>query len=651
VSFADNDAGERSEDANRISRISRFSSASPIAKKAKDLEVLEVWTRPQSSATFETSRVSWTATVAAFDKEDEDDEEFPQIQRFIVHPSSSKHVAWAFVGLALIAYDCVVIPLEMTFDPEQVPFTVAMSLSIHLFWTLNIPVSFLTGHLKPQGGAEMNFVKISKRYATTWLVFDLFVVCIGWLEVIVLGYGDRGSMQLGSTVRALRLSRTARLIRLMQVPEVTRFVTDNIRSEEVTLVAAIAKIMVFMLLVAHFLACLFYGIGFFWFLEEDEVTWLDYNGLFDMDLGRRYVWSFHWALSLFSGETLFAPMNVWERIFTCIVLFVCFMVSTGFVSSFTTAMTRIQLITNKTSRQLAALRRYLKDNHISRPLAVRMQHNAQYMMAEQKSSCPESSIEVLALVSDQLLVELHYEIYFPHLSHHPFFLHYAEVHPAGLRQTCHTAVSFLSLTRGDTVFKDFDQSNQRKPSMFFVVKGHMIYMRDGHTMQMRPGRWLCEAHLWTNWTYLGTLVAQTESQLLVLDAGKFQDVVHTEHARMYAKIFVRRCNTRNRLRFGDVGEGVIGLRSVCRRIFQVHNDEDDESAIVDSVEDDFKHLEEEEAEERRLNTKFKFFSSLRKSGGSNSNRSSLHSAHRPSGGHQIFAWTVGGVNSLKSDSR
>merc|ERR1712113_961084 len=101
------------------------------------------------------------------------------------------------------------------------------------------------------------------------------------------------------------------------------------------------------------------------------------------------------------------PRSGGERLFTMLVLLLTFLLSALFVSSITTSMTRLMIVAGKQSSQLVALRRYLFGLHISASLIVRMQRNAQHVLAEKKKTAPD----VLALISETLQVEYHYELY------------------------------------------------------------------------------------------------------------------------------------------------------------------------------------------------------------------------------------------------
>lgn len=305
--------------------------------------------------------------------------------------------------------------------------------------------------------------------------------------------------------------------------------------------------------------------------------------------------SLHWSLSMFTGDTLYDPMNIHERSFSVLSLFFAFMFSASLVSSITTAMTRLQIITSAQSSQLYQLRSFLTDRGISRKLSMRVQRNAQHVMLELKRKMPESSVELLKLISDPLMIEVHFEVHSEILMKHPFFWCFNEVNPAGIRKVCHTAVNWLSLTTGDILFSDLETPTA--PTMYFVMMGSMEYKRPigdlgrlDTTYVVAP-QWLCEGALWTSWVHCGTARANTETRLLALDAAKFQDIgsnLSTQHLGKYAEGFVELMNAIERQNQSDVGDDANELSDVIAYAFpELQGDEDED----DDEEGDDEHDE------------------------------------------------------------
>lgn len=245
---------------------------------------------------------------------------------------------------------------------------------------------------------------------------------------------------------------------------------------------------------------------------------------------------------------MFDPLNFGERLFAMVTHFHSFLISCLFVSSVTTALTRLQFIRSAQSGQLSKLKRFLGERGICSSLASRVQLNARHALAEGQRNLPEHDVELLAIVSESLRAELHLELNAPVLLTYPFLALYFRINQEGLRSLCHSTVSHQACSAGDIVFCNLETPVH--PHMFFVRLGMLSYTqphRDDESVG--PGDYLAEATLWTHWMHRGTLRATTDSQLLTLDSEKFQEIVGpfpTQHPQCYACAFVEELNVANR---------------------------------------------------------------------------------------------------------
>lgn len=465
--------------------------------------------------------------------------------KHIVTPNSPKRGMWDLASLMFVIYDMIVVPLQL-FDPPDTWFSKVASWGSRLFWTADIWATFMTGILQKDGTIEMKPFKIAKRYLMTWFCLDVTIVLTDWMEVFLLNNTGRiGYERIGKASRVFRILRMIRLLRLFRMRQVIKLITERIRSEKLTIFADMMKIIILIVGLGHLIACIWYGIGA---SGPPEKNWVTAFELDESPLGYKYSTSLHWSLSQFAGGMdEVRPHNVNERVFAVFIFLFAFTGATVFVSSLTSAMTRLHIIGGQRSQQLATLRRYLNDNHISNRLAIRVVRNAQHALWEQTRSIPEANVELLFVVSEALRVELHFEMYSPVYSRHHFFMRYIEKCPQVMCRVCHKATSMLAPSTGDVVFNAGE--TPPCPKMYFVLTGKMRYVSiAGNASEVNEQEWLAEAVLWTHWMHLGTLDAQVECNLCLLDSKMFQDIVgQFDHPdfdpRQYAEEFVDELNS------------------------------------------------------------------------------------------------------------
>jgi len=456
------------------------------------------------------------------------------VRHIIIHPNHPIRGVWDMWSLCLVVWDMISIPLEL-FDPPENLFSLTMS------WVCRI---FLTGFLLPDGIIEMRPLKIVRRYFFGWFPMDIFLVLLDWLEIMWGRDNALGYARAGKTSRTLRIIRMFRLLRLARMKEVVRLITERIQSERLTIVADITQIVVIIVGMAHLVACIWYGIG----NQEVEGHWVQDLGFEREPLPYRYMTSLHWSLSQFSGGMdEIRPHNTAERLYAVCVFLLAFVMAAVFVSSLTSSMTRLHIIASHQSRQLSVLRRYLSQNGISDRLAMRVQRNAQHAISEQQRLMPEHSVDLLAVVSEPLRVELHFEMHSPLLSVHPFFLRYCDECPQVMKKVCHVCMSMLLVSTGDVIFSAGEIPSQ--PKMYIICSGILEYLPIvGTVTSCQQGMWLSEATIWTPWMHRGVFRAMDDCRICCLDAAYVQEIASSfDHPdfdpKVYAEEFVKVLNS------------------------------------------------------------------------------------------------------------
>lgn len=323
----------------------RVSDPSNGVKAAPTFQLLDVWEQQNREAKKNTrSMLARTSQgeeeeIFEFDPEDDNDGAVSCQTRLMASPGSQRHLCWELVGIFLIAYDCVALPLE-TFEPPKTTFTDLFSWIVRVFWTSNIAMSCFIGYIDKKGEVVMRPGDVQRHYARTWLLFDILVVGFDWAEV-VMDADSRTAVSGLSAIRAVKMFRLTRLLRLVKARQLEDFIVRNARNEFLVLIAPILKCMIFLLGVTHFIACTWYAVGRH---STNRNNWLRHHGLDDSPLSERYVWSFHFALAMFTGEHVVYPQNNLERTVVVVVLCLTFLISAYFVSSITTAMTRLLIV-------------------------------------------------------------------------------------------------------------------------------------------------------------------------------------------------------------------------------------------------------------------------------------------------------------------
>ena len=133
--------------------------------------------------------------------------------------------------MLLIFYDTMAVPVELSFHPGPTAFSRAAFWFVLIFWTVDIPLTFVTGTFR-NGEVCMCMRKIAHGYLRTWLLLDVTLVSSDWL-VVIWQENTWGALSMARTMRILRIMRALRLLRLAKLQKIIELIVDNIASEYV----------------------------------------------------------------------------------------------------------------------------------------------------------------------------------------------------------------------------------------------------------------------------------------------------------------------------------------------------------------------------------------------------------------------------------
>mmetsp|Transcript_78316 Transcript_78316/g.221445 ORF Transcript_78316/g.221445 Transcript_78316/m.221445 type:complete len:724 (+) Transcript_78316:36-2207(+) len=531
----------------------------------RSFDLREEWRRSEEDAvaprpddhmpTFAT-----TPTDEAFPKTKSNIDETSMWQCMISHPQSQVRMVWGVVGAALVTYDIILTPLQV-FEPGESLFFAFMDWATLLFWTVDMLCGPFMGYMR-KGVVEMRPDRVFTHYfhSGRWLM-DLVVVVPDWVFTL-LSLGS--STDPGNSVRLLRILRVARsmrLIRLSRVKWLLAAIDDMIASEYVNILVGIAKMLVFLMVINHILACAWYATASL-FSPPGADTWLRHHG-FEQDHGAYvYATSFHWAITQFTPASMHVqPQNLVERSFAIAVVVFALIGFSYIVGSISASLAKLRGMKEENAHQFWQLKRYLKQHNVPQHLRVRIIRNGEHAVQLQKERVHLENNKIYTLISDQLRNELASAVVAPFLVVHPLFHHLCTLPGATMRRLAMYSVSYQLVGRSETVFHPGEIATH----MLFVIEGKLRYKRkvpgcDPEQVDSRED-WIAEPVLWTPvWKHLGALLAMEECNLLRVDPTSFSKTIRLNPAvfsqvKYYALRFIAWISDRTLERLSDIGQG------------------------------------------------------------------------------------------------
>eukprot|EP00439_Symbiodinium_sp_Y106_P012368 s2973_g1.t2 len=435
----------------------------------------------------------------------------------VLHPYGWPKFSWSIILLLAVLWDAVTIPLQL-FDLGAFSATLdAVNTATIFFWLADIPVSCFTA-VDRDGLLDFRPRSCIRDYTRGWCLPDVLMV-LGDVIVSIVGANSvaaaAGTQGLRVS-RLIRLSRLVRLVRLYKASATVESLVDYVRSPLIVVLIGLAKLILFILFVNHYIACAWCAMAYF---SDASPTWADGHVKARDDFRELYALSLHWSLTQFTPSTQdIGPSNIGERIFAAGVVIFALIVFSSFVSSITNQMNQIRTWNSKTIELDAVLRHFLKSRKISTQLGVRIT-NFFKVSQKQKAKTPLESISFLANLPESLKIHLYSEIFLPAFKTSGLFSRVMKVDYRLLSKTCSRAFKEHYCPPEIDIFIE----GAAAPGVLIVHRGEMIYQpralsRFTHLSAVKPvrlqkGLWISEASLWCVWSYAGSLRAETEPGL------------------------------------------------------------------------------------------------------------------------------------------
>lgn len=477
------------------------------------------------------------------------------LQRRPIPPSTPLRLFWDLSGLALIMYDICAIPLE-AFEFPRTLFHDLMDWIALIFWTVDVVFSFVTGYYY-NGQLVLDPHKIAIHYLTTWFFLDIAVIVPEWLTMVA----GSDALSFAGIGRALRLGKAMRVVRLLRVLKLRRIldaVLERIQSEFTFLLISLFRLLFFIVLLNHVIACLWYLIGKET-LASEMVNWIQEGKYEDEDQTYKYFTSLHWALTQFTPASMnVSATNVYERIFSIAVLFFAMVAFSSIVGGVTASMTQLQNLRSNHMKQFWILRRYLKQNGVGKELQFRIEKFLEYQTAKEAEHVQPAMVAHLAKLSQPLKNELQYTIMVQWLRGHPFFSKICTHMPNFMHKLCSTAIKEKVLGSGDIVFEAGEECSQ----VYFLSAGLILeYTHIRETAEtsnrLHSKQWISEPALWTPWKHLGVCEAEKPGEIISVDTATFCKEMSAHPApkslcAAYARLFVECLNSMPKHTMSDV---------------------------------------------------------------------------------------------------
>lgn len=459
----------------------------------------------------------------------------------MINPNSSLYRAFSFCGIVILLYDLFVVPFLLAWELPFDGTPNLVSAAAVCFWTLDVLLNFIIGFHR--GGILVKDpLLIARHYVKTWFFPDMLVLLCDWLNILVLVFanpehGPRGEHRMSKFDRIGRLLKISGMLRLVKFVLIVEEHAEKRLSETYRLLFRCVTMFCGTFWLNHILACVFFALGRA-APSNTGAHWID--SIFDVgeknivfmeeDVVYQYVTSFHWAVSQITlvGIESIDVCNTTERLFNILLVLLGLIFGCTAISSLSATMVEFQMLTKDKKEKIRTLRTYLRENNVEREMAFLVQQQAAERLAK-KAHLTEKDVHALSLISASLRNELKFDICHRHIIRHPLWRLYVNMDASMAQNFCSQCVKFIFPMPHDDIFVPGTMTD----CCYFVIRGKLMYTQEAGSsmvvgMKKTPvgeGQWLSEAAMWSHWTHVGTLEAETECQLTVVQANKLDQVL------------------------------------------------------------------------------------------------------------------------------
>ena len=365
----------------------------------------------------------------------------------VFHPQGFFKLCWDIIALFLLINDAITIPPSLAWDVKMTQPTfggwyVMISFWMSLiFWSFDFPINLNTA-VYVKGTLQSGRDKILWMYLTTWMPFDLLLIGFDYMFISF----DLGDTNL-AVVRSARILRVLRMIRLIKLSKLNNLIEESAAAagrQWVTMVVAITKTGVGMILVAHWLTCFWYWTGMF-LVDTSIPNWIEENEASLVAGWIQYLHALRWILNAPSPPEIHPASGV-ERAVDIFISVVTLVVIGSAISKISGTMAELRAMNEETSRRRREVRLYLASQAVSYELVTRIMRFVDYKLEKVSANNMDAT-----LISPTLQLELYINQRADYLSQMPIFALAQECYPEVFGSLC-AAFTKTFYEKGESVF-------------------------------------------------------------------------------------------------------------------------------------------------------------------------------------------------------
>ncbi|XP_030580476.1 potassium voltage-gated channel subfamily H member 1-like isoform X2 [Archocentrus centrarchus] len=466
---------------------------------------------------------------------------------------------WDWVILILTFYTAIMVPYNVSFKTKQnnVTWLVVDSI-VDVIFLVDIVLNFHTTFVGPAGEVISDPKLIRMNYVKTWFVIDL-LSCLPYDVINAFENVDEGISSLFSSLKVVRLLRLGRVARKLD--------------HYIEYGAAVLVLLVCVFgLAAHWLACIWYSIGYYEVIDKDSNTvrmdsWLymlgetvgtpyrfnaSSSGTWEGGPSKdsAYITSLYFTMTSLTsiGFGNIAPNTDGEKIFAVAMMMIGSLLYATIFGNVTTIFQQMYANTNRYHEMLNSVRDFLKLYQVPKGLSERVMD---YIVSTWSMSRGIDTDKVLQICPKDMRADICVHLNRKVFKEHPAFRLASDGCLRALAmefQTIHSAPGDLIYHAGESV-----------DSLCFVVSGSLEVIQDDEVVAILGKGDVFGDVFWKEMTLAQSCAnvrALTYCDLHIIKRDALQKVLefYANFANHFARNLVLTYNLRKRIIFRKISD-------------------------------------------------------------------------------------------------
>jgi hypothetical protein len=333
----------------------------------------------------------------------------------ILLPDSSARTFWELLGLVFIVIELIALPYRQVFQVQAAGVFATMEDVIVYFFLTDVMLNLCTAYYN-QGHLISDPEKIIRNYMKGWFLIDVLASFpYSW------AFPDTGSDGM-RILRILRFSRFFKVLRLLKVAKLKELFAKLEESSSSLFIASfmirMTRVLLVLVLLAHFSACTWYFIAIQQALLTDECeakpwtegcltnSWLNSVTIADDEPHPKfklYIHSVYFSMATMTtvGYGDVYPVSPKERLF-CVFFFLLSIVAfSAVVGSVGEVFQSFSRMSQEQKAHMARLAVYAKWRRLPHQTYIKMKQYAKYVF-EVNEGMMQNEQEILAMISPAL---------------------------------------------------------------------------------------------------------------------------------------------------------------------------------------------------------------------------------------------------------